>query len=66
MLSQIRNDEEKKLYIDKMKEIDEMFARQSILPKGARVGKEVVLKLEKLYQYLEKEVWKYDKIQRQG
>lgn len=63
MLSQIRNDAEKKIYLDKMKEIDEIFVKQSNLPKDARVGQAIILKLESLYQYLENEIWKYDKIQ---
>ena len=63
MLSLIRNDSEKKLYIDKLKEIDTILVKQAILPKDARISKEIILKLEKLYQHLEHEIWKYDKIQ---
>lgn len=63
MLSNIRNDFEKSLYIAKTKEINEIFVKQAILPKDARINKEIILKLEELYQYLENEILKYDEIQ---
>jgi hypothetical protein len=63
MLSQIRDDIEKALFLQKMSEISEIFEKQSRLPKESRVGKEIIMKLEELYRYLENEITKYDKIE---
>lgn len=62
MISRIRDDVEKQLYIERMKQIDELFVKQSYLLPDARMAKEVLLKLEKLYQDLEDEIYKYEKI----
>lgn len=62
MLSKIIDENEKAVYLKQLKELDEIFAKQSLLPKDARVNKSILLKLEQLYQFLENEILKYDKI----
>lgn len=62
MISRIKDDEEKRLYIEQMKQLDEIFVKQSYLLPDARMSKAVILKLEKMYQDLENEVYKYEKI----
>ena len=62
MISRIKDDEEKRLYIEQMKQLDEIFVKQSYLFPDARMSKAVILKLEKMYQDLENEVYKYEKI----
>ncbi len=62
MLTSIKDDIDKELYIGRMTEIDKFFARQSRLPKEARVQKQLIMKLEQLYQFLAKEVTLYDTI----
>lgn len=62
MISVIRNDEEKQFYLDQMREITEKIVKQQALPKEARINGWILDKLNKLYDMLEKEVMKYDKL----
>lgn len=62
MLSKIHDDEEKREYIKRMKEIDELICSQPYLPRNSRIDKSVIKKLKTLYDGLENEIILFDKI----
>lgn len=62
MLSLVRDEIDKALFINQINKINEVFENQARLPKEARIGPSVIEKLEELYQFLEVEIWKYDQI----
>lgn len=64
MLSDIRDDQERLAWVNRLKEIIEILVKQEILPREARISGEMLVKLNKLHDYLENEIMKYDKISR--
>ena len=64
MISTIRNDKEKVLYVKQLKELNEILIKQKTLPKEARITGKMLKKMTDLYEYLEEEILKYDQIQK--
>jgi hypothetical protein len=64
MLCDIRDDKDKELWISQLKSVVEVIVKQQALPKEAQVSGEMLVKLNKLHDYLENQILLYDKIER--
>lgn len=64
MLCDIRDDKDKELWISQLKGVVEVLVKQESLPKEAQVSGDMLVKLHKLHDYLEKQILLYDKIER--
>lgn len=64
MLSEIRDEEEKKLWISQLQRVVGTLAKQDSLPKEAQISGSMLAKLEKLRDFLEKQIWLYEQIER--